>query len=105
MKKMAILSICLFFSAFLISCTGPGTGPGGMYTEADRYRDQTNTAIAVGATAIGAAVVGTAIYNAGRHDGYYYHPGPPLPGPGFVPPPPGRIAPPPPLPPPYPYRY
>ncbi len=91
MKKLLNLSICFLFCISLLACTGPGTGPGGVYTEADRQRDQTNTALAIGAAAVGTAVVGTAVYNAGRHDAYH-----PPPGPGYRPPPPPYRPPPPP---------
>ena len=93
MKKIFNLSICMLFCITLFACTGPGTGPGGVYTERDRQRDQTNTALAIGAAAVGTAVVGTAVYNAGRHDAYQ----PPPPGePGYRPPPSTHRPPPPP---------
>ncbi len=57
MKKMTNLCLCLSLCTLLGACVGPGTGPHGTYTPADRQRDNTNTALAVGATAVGAAVV------------------------------------------------
>ena len=69
MKKMMNLCLCVSLCTLLGACAGPGTGPYGTYTEADRYRDNTNTALAIGATAVGAAVIGSSLYRAGRHDG------------------------------------
>jgi hypothetical protein len=71
MRRCAVVFICSLISLSLMACTGPGTGPGGTYTAADQQRDQTNTAIAVGAAAVGAAVLGTALYNAGKNDAYH----------------------------------
>lgn len=65
MNKTAKLCICILLAALLSACAGPGTGPYGRYTEADRQRDQANTVLAVGA----AAVIGTSLYRAGRRDG------------------------------------
>ncbi len=78
MKKMMNVCLCVSLCIFLSACAGPGTGPYGTYTEADRYRDNTNTALAIGATAVGAAIIGSSLYRAGRHDGrrYVYHPRP-----------------------------
>jgi hypothetical protein len=69
MKKMMNLCLCVSLCIFLGACAGPGTGPYGTYTAADRYRDNTNTALAIGATAIGAVVIGSSLYRAGRRDG------------------------------------
>lgn len=78
MKKMMNLCLCVSLCIFLGACAGPGTGPYGTYTEADRYRDNTNTALAIGATAVGAAVIGSSLSRAGRYDGrrHVYHPRP-----------------------------
>ena len=69
MKRIMLVAICIFLSICMLGCTGPGTGPGGTYTEADRQRDQTNTALAVGAAAVGAVVVGGAIKESGKSSG------------------------------------
>ena len=91
--KTAYFLTCVSIAAMLSACVGPGTGPYGTYTAADRYRDQTNTAIAIGATAIGATVIGASLYNAGRHDGrreVYRPPAPPPPA-AYRPPLPPRF--------------
>ncbi|MCI5143979.1 MAG: hypothetical protein D3923_00290 [Candidatus Electrothrix sp. AR3] len=69
MNKIIKLYICIFLCALLSACAGPGTGPYGRYTAADRYRDNTNTVLAVGAVAIGASILSNSRYRAGWRDG------------------------------------
>lgn len=68
MKKIILFCVCTALCLWLTSCVGPGTGPYGTYTEADRYRDTVHTAAAVGAVAVGASIFGDVF-----HHGRYYH--------------------------------
>jgi hypothetical protein len=67
MKKIIIFSVCTALCMWLTACVGPGTGPYGVYTEADRYRDTVHTAAAV---VVGASVFGH-IFHHGRHYGHH----------------------------------
>lgn len=70
MKKIMLFCFCTALCMWLTSCVGPGTGPYGAYTEADRYRDTVHTAAAVGAVTVGASIFGN-FFHHGRH--YYGH--------------------------------
>ncbi|CAK8724113.1 Lipoprotein [Candidatus Electrothrix laxa] len=68
MKKIMIFFVCTALCMWLTSCVGPGTGPYGAYTAADRYRDTVHTTAAVGAVAVGASLFGNLF-----HHGYYHN--------------------------------
>lgn len=70
MKKTIILSSCIALCIVLTACVGPGTGPYGTYTEADRYRDSVHTAAAVGATVVGVSILGGIFHHGGWHHGH-----------------------------------
>ena len=69
MKKIMFFFVCTAFCMWLTSCVGPGTGPYGTYTEADRYRDNVHTAAAIGAITVGASILGHSFH----HGGHYGH--------------------------------
>jgi hypothetical protein len=66
MKKIMLFCLCTALCMWLTACVGPGTGPYGTYTEADRYRDTVHTVTAVGAVAVGASLFGN-IFHHNRH--------------------------------------
>jgi len=70
MKKITIFCVCTALCFWLTSCVGPGTGPYGAYTAADRYRDTVHTTAAVGAVAVGASIFGH-VFHHGRHYGHH----------------------------------
>ncbi|MGB5684922.1 MAG: hypothetical protein WBM35_03860 [Candidatus Electrothrix sp.] len=63
MKKITIFCVCTALCMWMTSCVGPGTGPYGAYTSADRYRDTVHTTAAVGAVAVGVSLFGHLLHN------------------------------------------
>lgn len=70
MKKVTVFCVCTALCLWLTGCVGPGTGPYGAYTAADRYRDNVHTAAAVGAVTVGASILGH-VFHHGRHYGHH----------------------------------